>query len=359
MSPALPDPSLLFSGSYGEARGRFIASAAGSRGVVKTYINPNAHGPGGASLCIDTATFGPADASKALVIVSGTHGPEGYAGSAAQLALLGSEAFAGRDPSIRVLLVHALNPFGFAHDTRTTENNVDLNRNEGYAALHAAICPDEWTEGSLAAAAEAQDRWIAENGFAAWMEAINAGQYQEPSGFGYGGSGREWSNTTLGEILAAELPSAEKVGLIDWHTGLGDYGEPFFLCFNDQGGPDWERACGWWGRERVDTQAGFEGAPRPQYSGLVFHGVQRFVAPAEMTGAVVEFGTGPIADVFDWLRRDRWVRFGSKPDDAELRKRFRRGVKDALCPADPDWRRSVVSHAERIQADALAGVAAW
>ena len=28
-----------------------------------------------------------------------------------------------------VVLVHGLNPYGFAHFTRTTENNVDLNRN--------------------------------------------------------------------------------------------------------------------------------------------------------------------------------------------------------------------------------------
>lgn len=365
-----PKMSDLFSDSYGEARGRFIAAASRFGGAVRSYVNPEADGPDGGTLCIDTAAFGPTGAEKGLVVLSGTHGPEGYAGSAAQLAFLRSNAFADRDASLRILLIHALNPYGFAHGSRTTENNVDLNRNfvdfiaalprnEDYVALHAAICPDDWTEASLANAKALQDRWIEEHGFAAWINAINAGQYQEPSGFGFGGTDREWSNRTLESILADELPSVKKIGFIDWHTGLGNYAEPFFLCFNEPGGSNWERACDWWGRDRVETQVGFNGAPRPQYSGLVFNGVQKFVAPAEMTGAVIEFGTGPISEIFDWLRRDRWVRFGKTPDDPELRARFRRGVEDALCPPDPDWRQSVVSHAEAIQAAALDGIATW
>ncbi|MEJ8570492.1 M14 family metallopeptidase [Microbaculum marinum] len=357
-----------FSDSYGEARGRFIAAASRAGGSVKSYVNPKAHGPRGGSLCMETAVFGPPDAEKALLILSGTHGQEGYTGSAGQLAFMGSQAFADRDPSIRILLIHALNPYGFAYDTRVNENNVDLNRNfvdfsaalprnEGYAEIHSLICPDEWTE-ECRSETIFRDR-INGDRFTEWMNAINAGQYQEPTGFGFGGTQREWSNETLEAILAAELSGIRKLGFIDWHTGLGGYGEPFFLCFNEQGGPDWERACQWWGRERVDTQSGFDGAPRPQYSGLVFQGVQKFVAPAEMTGAVIEFGTGPILEIFDWHRRDRWLRFGTGPDDAEMRTRFRKGVRDALFPTDPEWRRSVLTHAETIQAQALAGVAAW
>ncbi|MCW5772348.1 MAG: M14 family metallopeptidase [Rhodospirillaceae bacterium] len=359
-----------FSDSYAEARGRFIAEAARGGGALRCHVHPAAEGPDGGSLCIDTARFGPAAAEKALVIVSGTHGPEGFAGSAAQLALLRSAAFAARDPAVKVLLIHGLNPYGFAHATRTTENNVDLNRNfidrsgglprnDGYAALHPAICPDDWTEESLARAEARRAQWVQENGFDAWINAINAGQYSEPTGFGYGGAEPEWSNRTLEEILRRELAGVKKIGFIDWHTGLGDYAAPFFLCFNERGSPEWELACSWWGRDRVDTQAGFDGAPRPQYSGLVFHGARRFVAPAQFAGAVIEFGTGPMPEVFGWLRRDRWVRFGKTPDDPALRAEFRKGVRDALYPPDPAWRQSVVRHAEQIQAAALAGVAAW
>jgi Protein of unknown function (DUF2817) len=360
----------LFSESYPEARQRFVDEASRAGGVSSSVAHPSARGPEGGSLSIDTASFGPDDAEKALVIVSGTHGPEGFAGSAAQLAFLRSQAFAQRNRSIRILLIHGLNPYGFAHGTRTTENNVDLNRNfidfakgaptnAAYGELHPMICPDDWTDASVSTASARLEKWIEERGFPAWINAINAGQYQEPTGFGFGGRAPEWSHRSLEAILRKELPAARKVGFIDWHTGLGDYGAPFFLCFNERGGPDWERACNWWGHDRVDTDAGFDGAPRPNYSGLVFHGAQRFLAPAEFTGAVIEFGTGPMSEIFDWLRRDRWVRFGKTPDDPALRTAFRKGVMNALFPTDPAWRRSVIPYAEQIQSAALAGVAAW
>ena len=50
---------------------------------------------------------------KLLIHISGTHGVEGFAGSAIQSALMDSDAVRdGEAPS--VMLVHALNPYGFA-----------------------------------------------------------------------------------------------------------------------------------------------------------------------------------------------------------------------------------------------------
>src|SRR3546814_19590214 len=76
------------------------------------------------------AWLGADDAENVVLIVSGTHGPEGFMGSAAQIALLNKVALGAQNPrNIKVVLVHAINPWGFAHVSRTTENNVDLNRN--------------------------------------------------------------------------------------------------------------------------------------------------------------------------------------------------------------------------------------
>ncbi len=150
-----------------------------------------------------------------------------------------------------------------------------------------------------------------------------------------------------------------KLAFIDWHTGLGQPGQPFFLCFNDFRGPDWERVCAWWGRERIESAGGYDGAKRPTYSGLIFHGVQRLVAPAEMAGAVIEFGTLPVAEAYEQLRIDRWLKFGRPSGDEARRAALRRGVRDAFTPTDAAWRRGVVEHATRIQQQALAGMAAW
>jgi len=76
---------------------------------------------------------------------SGTHGIEGYLGSAIQLRFLhelflqNAQRLCTTDnvrapptkntPVKKILLIHAINPYGMRHHRRTNENNVDLNRN--------------------------------------------------------------------------------------------------------------------------------------------------------------------------------------------------------------------------------------
>ncbi|MGO4395360.1 M14 family metallopeptidase [Variovorax sp. M-6] len=360
----------FYAETYPEARAKFQLAVAQSAGQLTSYVHPGAVGPDHGTLAMDVGCFGAVDAPKAFLILSGTHGGEGYAGSAAQIALLRSGALDHLAPDTRVVLVHGINPYGFAHWTRTTENNVDLNRNfvdfsgrlprnDAYLELHDALCPKEWTESSRASSRRAIDAWIAAHGQQAWMQSIMMGQYDEPTGLNYGGRAPEWSHRTLEAILAQHLPSVRKLAFIDWHTGLGQPGQPFFLCFNQHRDPNWERACSWWGRDRIETADGYDGAARPTYNGLIFYGVQRFVAPAEVTGAVIEFGTLPVQESFDQLRIDRWLKFGHTPDDPDRLAAMRRGVRDAFTPPDPAWRRGVVAHATEIQLQGLAGVAAW
>jgi hypothetical protein len=360
----------LYGAGYAEARAKFLLAAAQAGGQLTSYGHPTAVGPDGGSLAIDVACFGPVDAEKAFLILSGTHGGEGYTGSAAQIALVHTGALGCLPANVRIVLVHAINPYGFAHWTRTTENNVDLNRNfidfaarlprnDAYLELHDAICPRDWADASRAAAQAELDAWIERHGQQAWMQAIMMGQYDEPTGLNFGGRAPEWSHRTLEAIVAKHLPKVQKLAFIDWHTGLGQPGQPFFLCFNAEGDPSWERACRWWGRERIESRDGYAGAKRPRYNGLIFYGVQRLVAPAEMTGAVIEFGTLPVSESFEQLRVDRWLKFGQRPDDPDLLTRLRAGVGDAFTPADPAWRRGVVEHATQIQLQGLSGLADW
>ena len=118
-----------FSQTYREARQRFLAAATSAGASIESHVHPR-KGAEGEEIATDTARIGAADAPSLFVVSSGTHGPEGFAGSACQLALLDDELLgrAGRS-SIAVLLVHAVNPYGFSHTMRTNEDNIDLNRN--------------------------------------------------------------------------------------------------------------------------------------------------------------------------------------------------------------------------------------
>jgi hypothetical protein len=360
-----------FTESYEQARTKFLASASNSDAKIYNYEHPEYYTPDNEKLTIDVAVYGPDGADNACLILSGTHGPEGFTGSAAQIALMKSGLLSEYQNDIRVVLVHAVNPYGFAHISRTTENNVDLNRNfvdfsttlpanSRYRELHDYLCPQEWHEGSAEKIINQSNQWIFRNSFTEWFDALNGGQYEFKDGLYYGGQKREWSNLSLEKIVSEHLGGVKKLGFIDWHTGLGEPGEPFFLCFNEQDDKLWQRCSDWWGKSQIEEAAkNFQDGKRPTYTGLVFQGVQRFIAPAEMAGAVIEFGTEPLMDMFTQHCVDRWIRFGEQSDDEELRNTFRSRFKDASCPPDVAWREGVITHALNIQTQLLEGVQAW
>lgn len=369
--PPLPDSALdEFCETYDEARSLFRRTCSAQGAHLHAYTHPNALGPKGEALSVDVAVFGSPAASKALLVLSGTHGGEGYAGSAVQVAFANSGELARLPSGVRVVLVHGLNPYGFTHATRTTEHNVDLNRNfvdfsqplpsnADYGEVHRLLCLREWSDLARATADADLNAWIEAHGQRAWLECIMKGQYDQPQGLNFGGHAPEWSNTTLHEIVSQHLGGVRQVGLIDWHTGLGAWAEPFFLCFNDRGGDGWQRACAWWGRDRIDTSDGYEGGERPPYNGLVFYGLQRMLGEARMTGAVIEFGTLPLKDAFDALRADNWLRFGDQGRDPAAMASLRAHVKHSFTPADTAWRHRVLAHAKEIHTQALQGVLAW
>ncbi len=66
---------------------------------------------------------------RLLIITSGLHGVEGYAGSAVSLMFMEEFLDEERLSTTGYLFLHAVNPYGFKYNRRVTENNVDMNRN--------------------------------------------------------------------------------------------------------------------------------------------------------------------------------------------------------------------------------------
>ncbi len=152
---------------------------------------------------MDVAYFGSADAIDTLVVSSGTHGVESFAGSGIQTGLL-TEGLASRlPPNLSLIMIHALNPYGMAHHRRFTEDNVDLNRNFRdhaqpsprnlpYEALADVIAPSSisfWSE----VTSWARLHWFKVTaGTAAFQAAVSKGQYSHPRGLFYGGNHNTW-----------------------------------------------------------------------------------------------------------------------------------------------------------------------
>ncbi|MEL7219112.1 MAG: DUF2817 domain-containing protein, partial [Pseudomonadota bacterium] len=194
-----------FSANYSEARAKFL-NACAERGIdVEHRQNPHVTGSADEDLFMDVACIGSKSASKVLFLMSGTHGVEGYCGSGAHVGLLSEGYFSNLPDDLSVVLVHAMNPYGFSHDRRVNEDNVDLNRNflsfvaqdrpqSDYAKIHPHILPDDWGGPAQKAANKALGQFIEEHGMRVFQAAVSGGQYQHPDGVFYGGDQQTWSN---------------------------------------------------------------------------------------------------------------------------------------------------------------------
>ena len=116
----------LFSMTYVEARTKFRAAATAQK--AKLVSLPILQDGDDLELTIDIAIL-QGDLPGYVVHSSGTHGIEGYAGSAIQLAILDTIAKTPTQNRPSLVLMHAVNPYGMAHYRRFNEQNVDLNRN--------------------------------------------------------------------------------------------------------------------------------------------------------------------------------------------------------------------------------------
>lgn len=365
-----------FSQTYDDARRKFMDAAQGAGARLKTYENPHAKGPGGGRLFLDTAWFGRQDATTVLLNTSGTHGAEGFAGSAAQHAWISDGGPKALPPGVGVLMVHALNPFGFAWGLRGTENNVDLNRNfldpsapypdnPLYGDIHQMLCPARLDQAFFAKLAADSAKLVQTHGQWALEDAISRGQYTHPDGYHFGGHGPEWSNLTLHQVLAADMARARRVGFIDWHTGPTGNGELIYLCFSERGSPAYERAAQWWGERQLDPAMvdAQWGSKRPTRRGILFWGVEEALAPqGELTGAVVEFCSADSkADAGQALRvsmLERWLRFEGGFDAPEAAGYFAE-IRNDYAPDRASWRDNVVTNGLSVYERALAGLAEW
>jgi hypothetical protein len=357
-----------FSASYAEARTKFLALAKARGAKLRSAVHPGARGIDGEDLAIDLAVFGDPQAGKTLLLISGTHGQEGYTGSAIQIAFLEKLEI---PEGVNIVAIHGLNPWGFSHLSRTDENNVDLNRNfrdfsaappvnNVYLDLHAALCPDDWTE-QTSNWSVVQAQLVQTHGWARFLSGLTGGQCVEPSGLNFGGHTAAWSNTAIARELPPLLVSARKVAFVEWHTGLGPFGGLCHICMHDPASSAYARVFEWMGDEaRAGFEKAFDGAKgaTPSYNGLFSIWLPSAAPQAEWAGLAIEAGTYDNVTVANALRMDRWLKFG-RGHSTLSRNAIRRTMLDGLYPAAPEWRSAALANGCDAQARALAGLERW
>lgn len=338
-----------FARDYAEARSKFLAACAEARIACQSFKHP-LNGPKGEVLATDVALVGPEDAENLLVVISGTHGVEGLAGSGCQLTWLTAGGPQAMPADTAVLLVHLINPWGCAWKRRQTEDNIDLNRNflPFEAAAELPANPDYRHVHPLIMAGE-EKSWRNESNLAA---ALFAGQYEHEDGVGFGGTEPCWSHRTLKRILAERATCAARVSVIDIHTGLGPYGYGSLLSTEHTASPAFRRARDWYG-PAVTSVVDDPAAPyKPR--GDLMSWVGR-VLPAEVTAIVLEVGTFEIDSLLRLQVEDcRVEKFGAV-QSAEGRS-VREALTDFFFPSRPDWRQSAAFRCLQLIQQSLAGL---
>jgi len=318
-------------------------------------------------LALDVVRIGPADAQSVLIVSSGCHGVEGFCGSGVQVALLRDAALRSRaqEAGVALLLLHALNPWGFSAGRRVTHEGVDLNRNfvdfrharprnAGYDELAAALLPAAWPP---AAADEALlAGYGARHGMAALQEAVSAGQYHHPDGLFYGGDAPTWSQTTLRLVLRQHAVLCRRLGWIDLHSGLGPsgVGERIFACPDEPAAR--QRAKSWWGPHVTFTEDGSSTSSPLQ--GNLWHAACEECPQATYTGITLEFGTQPVPVVTEALRFDHWVARRRDRTDPLL-DAARERMRHAFFTDTPAWKAAVLRQGREATLAAIDGLAGF
>jgi len=314
------EPS-VFSDTFGEARQKFLEAARSAGASLSAYGHPE-RGPDGAELATDVAWIGPADAPAVLLLVSGTHGVEGHCGSGAQVDWLRRGEAARLPGGVAALLVHAINPYGFAWSRRVTHENVDLNRNfvdfaqplpvnREYDRLADAVTPADWGAETQAASRGVLLDYARQNGFPALVQGLSGGQYSHPDGIFYGGSEETWSRRTLTAIFQERLSAASDIGIIDYHTGLGPVGYAEQIVSAGRDTEEYRRATLWHGLAATSQSGG--DSVSAKLAGDWLDATPALLPHARVTGIALEYGTVESAQVMDALRADNWLHARGDP----------------------------------------------
>ena len=188
---------------------------------------------------------------KLLVIITGIHGAETYAGSAV-LSLFMEEMLPRLDrENLGVFLVHSMNPYGFKYHWRCTENHVNLNRNfsvngemfkikNQHSKRMCDLILNRQPVTSMQSKLiknlrkEKDGLYFGDISLEQLTKGISPGQFERADDLEYGGEKPEPQTQALMNQMKKLMPKFKDVIALDVHTGLGDPGRLHLLTDGDE-----------------------------------------------------------------------------------------------------------------------------
>lgn len=346
-----------FDRDYSVCRDKFLATANRLDLVQQSFLNPIA-GSAGETLTTDTALLGDSDADNLIILISGTHGLEAFAGSGIQIGLLDVYSKA-KTNGTAILFVHALNPWGAAHLRRQNEDNVDVNRNflnpselpidnKYYDLLHPIIHrSDFFIGGHRNREADLEiESFVNAHGHAAYCSALFQGQSRHADGVGYSGLEPCWSNLTIKEICHKYGADRTRVAIIDLHTGLGRFGHGSLMLTQATNGLDFEIARRWFGNDLISIRDA-KMVPYQPIGDMISTLQTLFASRTTVVGVALEFGTYEEKLLMQSQVDDSWLeQFGENP--SPTRDSIKKASVDFFCPNSSEWQEQVFFRSKQV-----------
>jgi len=311
-------------------------------------------------LTVDVATQHRSDAGTTLLITSGLHGVEGFFGTAALLKSLDNLGKRSGSQPGRIVLVHALNPFGYAHIRRMDEANIDPNRNF-FAQLPPTTSPHyARLDSFLNPTRQPPSKWslywgfvwnTLRYGFSSTKQAIAEGQSDFPAGLFFTGTTASKTRQLVESQWKDWIGEDRQVLHVDFHTGLGRRGQYQFLMVQSLAEAQTNRLL----RAFPNTHIAWHGQESDAYETVSdFGNFGDRNTPGNYVYACAEFGTyGPLL-VLQALREENYAHHHYCQESSDPRfQRAKQTLKETFCPSDENWRTQVLNGVNEIVSGAV------
>ncbi|TWT62080.1 DUF2817 domain-containing protein [Rubinisphaera italica] len=354
--------------TYRIARERFLEATEQAHGKVNSLIHPQ-KGPEQEELSLDVAQTGDPQAKRVIVISSGLHGAEAQLGSAVQLAILEYLKSNELPTDVRIVLLHALNPWGFAYVRRVDEQNVDGNRNfliqgesyqtdenELYGQLDQFLNPADQSQLQRSFLLQA-GQLLLKHPYQKVFKAIASGQNRFPHGLFYGGDAPNWTTRQFTEYFPAWIAGATHCCHLDFHTGLGKYGRGELLIDTPL-----DEQTQRWLKEAYSGESlhSFHKQNEPPYQarGSISRWVHSNSTASHTISACAEFGTYSSLKMLKTLRQENYYAQFGAPDSKAFQS-ARKKLQEAFCPSSNRWRQNVLERGVSLIRSAIENVHRW
>lgn len=339
----------VFSLRYRDARDKFTAAIETSSIIEKS--NKHRHpekGPNGEKLFCDIAWAGNPDAKNLLILISGLHGVEGGVGSAIQTDFVSRHRRLPAD--VCVVLVHAINPWGFAWGSRNDHQGIDVNRNfvDFNQGLHQSESKKIWQQ-IVNKQADIEQIGSDRHRF----DILSEGQYSDASALYYGGDQVSWSRGCI-EQLAGQLKLDERdqIIVVDIHSGLGPYGYGELISDHPSDCEARDNLIDVFGATVTEPVLG------TSTSGIKY-GLHDYFWHAQgdyVSFVTLEFGTFGNSEMLKALLADQQLQQTGVDWQDDDTLDIKHALQDFFCPDDKQWQELVLFRGRQVIEMALAGL---